>query len=60
MPKPIQFTPEEADIVADALRDYKARMICQRIVSDATEEEKLVCDRKWLHADNALDKVRAA
>jgi hypothetical protein len=56
----IQFTPEEADIVADALRDYKASMIRQRIVSDATEDEREICDRKWVQADRALEKVRSA
>lgn len=57
--RPIQFTPEEAEVVADALRDYKARMITLSIVSDATKADKDVCDRKWVAADYALDKVRA-
>jgi hypothetical protein len=56
----VTFTPEEADVVADALQVYMQNRIRDQLRSDATDEEKAMDSRLWKRASRALDKVREA
>jgi hypothetical protein len=59
MLKPIQLTPEEADMVAELLREYRAMQLMAAAV-ETESFDKGWRQRKAATAFAALEKVRAA